>query len=168
MSLLAWHFVNEERTLRDGNTVEAGYVYEVERPIRLCSWGLHASINPLDALTYAPGPIVCRVRMSGEMIRDTDKLVATRREVLWMADATDILSEFARECALDVIHLWDAPVIVRRFLETGDEALRDAARDAARTASRATAEAAARDAAWNAAEKTQSLRLEKKLEGLSS
>jgi len=40
---------------------------------------------------------------------------------------------------LDVIHLWDAPAVVREYLETGDESKRDAAW------------AAARDAAWGAA-----------------
>jgi hypothetical protein len=55
--------------------------------------------------------------------------------------------EFARRCALDVAHLWDAPDVVRRFLETGDESLRYAAWDAAR----ATTWDVARDADWDAA-----------------
>ena len=62
-------------------------------------------------------------------------------------DATEPLRSFARQCALDVIHLWDAPAVVRQYLETGDESLRDAARYAARAA----AWDAARDAAWDAA-----------------
>jgi hypothetical protein len=78
-----------------------------------------------------------------------------------------VLREFARECALDVIHLWDAPQIVRDYLESGDDNLRAAARaaarvaawdaaraaawDAARAAARAAAMAAAGDAAWAAA-----------------
>ena len=53
------------------------------------------------------------------------------------------IRRFACQCALDVIHLWDAPPIVKKYLETGDEKLRDAAWDAAR--------AAAGDAAWDAA-----------------
>ena len=35
--------------------------------------------------------------------------------------------EFARWCALQVIHLWDCPEIVRLYLETGDESIRAAA-----------------------------------------
>ena len=41
------------------------------------------------------------------------------------------IRRFACDCALDVIHLWDAPPIVKKYLETGDEKLRDAAWDAA-------------------------------------
>jgi hypothetical protein len=44
--------------------------------------------------------------------------------------------EFARKCALDVIHLWNAPDIVIRYLETGDEEIREAAREAASAAVR--------------------------------
>jgi hypothetical protein len=66
---------------------------------------------------------------------------------------------FARRVALDVIHLWDAPPIVKEYLETGDEskraaawaAARDAAWDAARDAAWAAARDAARAAAWAAA-----------------
>lgn len=34
---------------------------------------------------------------------------------------------FVRMCALRVIHLWDAPEIVIRYLNTGDESIRDEA-----------------------------------------
>ena len=68
---------------------------------------------------------------------------------LWVVLHEEILSEatlreFARWCALQVIHLWDAPDVVREYLETGDETLRVVAWDAAR-ASRDVA-----DAVWNA------------------
>ena len=42
-----------------------------------------------------------------------------------------MLRAFARQCALDVIHLWNAPQVVRDYLTTGDESLRDAAGNAA-------------------------------------
>ena len=67
--------------------------------------------------------------------------VVLRKEIL--SEAT--LYEFARWCALQVIHLWDAPGVVRKYL-TGDETLRVAAWDAAQDASRA----AGRAAAWAA------------------
>jgi hypothetical protein len=150
--LLAWHFLPADRRLRhgDGRVVEAGQVLSVpdlDRPLDLCSYGMHASICALDALQYAPGPIVCRVELSGEILRDDDKVCAQHRRVLWMADATGALRAFARACALDVIDHWDAPDIVRRYLETGDESIRAAAWAAAWAAARA----AARDAAWAAA-----------------
>jgi hypothetical protein len=62
-----------------------------------------------------------------------------------------MLREFARWCALQVIHLWDAPDVVRQYLETGDESLRAAARAATRAAARNAARNAACDAARNAA-----------------
>src|SRR5690606_10054298 len=76
---------------------------------------------------------------------ETDKLVARRRRIVRRVDLTADLWAFARQCARDVLHLWDAPDVVRRYLETGDEALRDAARvaDEQRVATEAATEAAA-------------------------
>lgn len=94
--------------------------------------GLHASLHPLDALQYAPGEILCRVEMGGDIVYGDDKLVATERTVIAMGDATEMLRKFSRLCALDVIHLWDAPQVVIDYLNTGDESIRDAAWGAAR------------------------------------
>ncbi len=128
----------------------------------MCESGLHASERLIDALQYAPGPIICRVECGGEIERDTDKLICRERTILWrVEDGGTLLKEFARKCALDVAHLWDMPAIVRQYLETGDKTASAAARDAASAAARAaasatawaTASAAARDAAraWDAA-----------------
>jgi len=65
--------------------------------------------------------------------------------------------QFARWSALRVVHLWYCPDVVKQYLETGDEGLRDAARtavhaaawNAADASARASARAAA-DAAWDA------------------
>lgn len=62
--------------------------------------------------------------------------------------------QFARWCALSVIHLWDAPQVVEDYLTSGDERLRAAAAWAADRAAAAWAAdrtAAARDAARAAA-----------------
>ena len=137
--ILAWYFSAADRRLRygDGREIKAGVTHEVEGTPELCQRGLHASIDPLQALDYAPGPIIWRVRLSGVIVRGDDKLVATRRKYLWGYDATDMLRAFACKCALDVIDKWDAPAIVREYLETGDES------------KRAAAWAAAWDAAWD-------------------
>lgn len=47
--------------------------------------------------------------------------------VIWQYDATPVLRQFAREVALDVAHLWNAPPVVLRYLKTGDESIRDTA-----------------------------------------
>jgi len=165
-SILAWHFISTDCRLRYGDSrlVTPGSVVSVADPSKLntCTYGMHASVDVLDALEYAPGPVLCRVELSGTIIKDTDKLCAESRRVVWMADpkkADFAMRKFARRCALDVAHLWEMPDVVRRYLETGGEeirdaawaAARDAAWDAAWAAARAAAGDVAGDAAWAAA-----------------
>lgn len=168
-----WHFatVAEDGKSRlgynDGREVVVGETLRVEGEPSLCEHGLHASKRLFDALGYAPSSnlSLCRVTLGGTVKHDSDKSVGNERTVIAMLspEATEkLLRDFARWCALQVIHLWDAPDVVRQYLETGDESLRaaawaaawDAAWAAARDAARA-AEAAARAAeaaAWDAAE----------------
>ncbi len=150
--------------------VEAGQTLTVAGPLELCAVGLHASVNALDALKYAPGPVVCRVRLSGQVLapQGEDKMCASERTVLAMADATTVLHEFAVWCAEQALEReraagrepdarsWAALEAKRRWLRgeiTNDElaAARAAARDAAWDATRAAARAAAKAAAWAAA-----------------
>jgi hypothetical protein len=162
----AWYFSGKDCRLRygDNRKIEAGFLHTVDYKPILCEQGLHGSKRILDALEYAPGPVVWRVELTGDVVVGRDKLVATNREYQWGYDATEVLRQFARKCALDVIHLWDAPDVVVQYLKTGEESLRDAARTAAgaarvvgatRAARAATrvvgATRAARDAAWDAA-----------------
>ena len=147
---LAWHFVGD--TLRDGRPVpKDGEWLEHVGKLVMCETGLHASMNPLDALRYSPSTTLCRVRLGGKIIEDTDKVVAHRRRIVWRIDAEPVLRAFARGCALQAVPLWNAPDVVIRYLRTGDKNIRDAARDAARAAAWAAAGAAAGDAAWAAA-----------------
>jgi len=177
----AWHFLPESGRLANGDKrqVRVGRWLVHRGDLSMCERGLHASKRAIDALRHAPGPVVCRVEVGGEIIEGGGKLVCTRRKILWRYDASKVLRKFARLCALDVTHLWDPPDVVLRWLRTGDESIRDAAGDAARTAARAaardaagdaardaardaawaTAWAAARDAAWAAAWATQNKRL---------
>jgi len=144
-----WYFAHESNTLRHGDnrSIVIGETHVVDGPPALCSRGLHASRRATDALSYAPGPIVYRVRLGGAVVHGADKSCATERTyVAGGIDAGPVLRRWSRMCALDVIHLWDAPAVVTRYLKTGDESIRAAAWDAARDA-----RAAARDAAWDAA-----------------
>ena len=151
--VLAWHFAKSERKLNygDGREIIVGETHEVEGEIKLCSRGLHASINVLDALSYAPGLILYRVELSGTVLHGDDKLCASHRKYLAQIDATDIVLKFARDCAKDVLHLWNAPEVVVQFLETGDVSLARAASDAARAAADAARAAYAAGAAGAAA-----------------
>lgn len=146
----AYHFVGY--TLRDGRPVPSDgewLTHEGEAVMR--ESGLHASRDPFDALQYAPGPVLCLVDCDDVVDEGDDKLVCRRRRIVARFDATDLLRAFARECALDVVHLWYAPQVVVDYLRSGDDSLRDAARAAAWAAARAAALAAARAAACAAA-----------------
>lgn len=119
----AWYFSDQSKQLRygDGRQIRAGRTHKVKGELELCQNGLHASRNILDALSYAPGPVIWRVELGGEIIRGKDKLCASERTYLWGYDATAVLRAFARKCALDVVHLWGAPEAVARYIKTGAE-----------------------------------------------
>jgi hypothetical protein len=148
----AWYFSGEDKRLRYGDAREIvlGETHTIEGAPELCERGLHGSTKIIDALGYAPGPIVWRVELSGDMDIGSDKIAAQSRTYIdGGVNIEHILRKFARKCALDVVNLWDAPDIVVEYLKTGDEGLRAAARDAARDAAWAAWDAA-RDAAWAA------------------
>lgn len=171
----AWHFLQDDRKLRwgdDQEPVTVGKIYKVNaRNLELCSYGLHASVKAQDALSFAPGSVICRVRLSGKILEADDKLCASKREVLWMADATRTLHEFACWSAEQTVHLcgddprpkaaiqakrdWLDGKITDKELAAARAAAGDAAGDAARNAawdaSGYAAWAAARDAAGDAA-----------------
>lgn len=134
---IAYHFVGE--TLRDGSPVpEDGIWLRHKGPIKICQAGLHYSLEPFDALEYAPGAILCQVEVDGITETESDKGVARARKIVQRVDATEMLRWFARDQALSVIHLWDKcpPDVVLDYLMTGDESLRSAASSAASSAAR--------------------------------
>jgi hypothetical protein len=161
----AWHFTNG--SLRDGRPIpKAGETLRHDGELIMCKSGLHASRRLIDALDYAPGLTLHCVELAGKVLHEDDKSVAMERTILWTLPESvmePLLRDFARRCALDVIHLWDAPEVVVTYLKAGDESLRAAAREAAwaaagataraaaGAAARAAARAAAGDAAWAAA-----------------
>lgn len=153
-----WHFcqVDEHGVARlgygDNREVKAGETLRVEGEPVLCERGLHASRRLWDALSYAQGKrlALCRVELGGTVQHGDNESVGNSRTVVAMLDADTtetLLRDFGRWCALQVAHLWNAPDVVRQYLETGDELLRDAAW----AASRAADLEASRDAAWFAA-----------------
>ena len=139
--MLGYHFTGS--SLRDGRPIPPiGEWMEHEGEIVPCQSGLHSSECPFDALQYAPGNTLHRVELEGGLVPHgdpPDKWVGRRRKIVATIDAEELLRGFARWCALQVIDMWDAPPVVREYLETGDERKRDAARDAAREARAARA-----------------------------
>ena len=134
----AWHFTGDR--LSDGQPVPCvgEKLIFAEEPILR---GQGYSRRIIDALQYASGNAIHRVELGGSL--------ATERTVLFTVDGTDLLRKFARQCALDVIHLWAAPDVVKEYLKTGSEQLRSDANAAANDTWHATATAwatwAARD-----------------------
>ncbi len=126
-----WHFMSKDRKLGYGDNRKAvkGRWLEHDGPLELSQSGLHASQNIMDALKYAPGPIICRVQLGGTILPGYDKSVAQKRKIDWWVDGEKLLRifKFSCMCALDVIHLCDAPDIVVKYLQTQDEKIRDAA-----------------------------------------
>ena len=150
----AWHFLQDNGRLwwgpsgeMPGPKVKVGQTLTVKPPLIMCAHGLHASLNVFDALGYAPGALICRVELSGEIIKDPDKVVASERTILWMVDATNALFEFSCWCAeraLKQANVTDerswAAIHTRRAWLRGDAT--DADLDAARAAARAAEEKA--------------------------
>ena len=152
----AWHFLKDDGAMqwKCGRVLKPkdGQVLSVDPDkLELCAFGLHASERLIDALQYAPGAILCRVELSGRILRDTDKVVAERREILWRVDATRTLHEFALWCAREALaHIKNPDERSLAALDAKEAWLRgeitdqqlDAARDAAWAAARAAASAA--------------------------
>ena len=146
-----YHFTGNK--LRDGRDIPpVGKWLAHDGEIKMCYSGLHASPTAFQALEYAPGEILHKVYLRGELQEDSNKIVGRERRIIATIDASNILRHFARKVALDVAHLWDPPQLLIDYLKTGDESTRIAARDAARTATWASAQTAAQDIVWTAAQ----------------
>jgi hypothetical protein len=144
----AYWFCATDHKLRyeDGRVAKLGETHKAKGDLELCQNGMHASERLIDALAYAPGPVLYKVKLGGKIVRGDDKLCArSRTYVSGGVDITPQLRQFARMAALEVAHLWDIPPVVRQYLETGDESLREAA---AAAAAAAAADAAAYAAAY--------------------
>ena len=144
ISVKAWWLSSGKLGYSDDRRVRVGSTHKVKGELRMCENGLHGSRNILDALGYGRGKYIYRTDHGGEIIQGDDKLCSSERTYLWRVESEQVLRKFARMCALDVIHLWDAPKVVVEYLKTGAESKRDAARAEARAAEWAAAGAAAR------------------------
>lgn len=170
--ILAWHFLRDDCLLgyKDKRKVEIGKKITVDCKPVLCESGLHGSVRAIDALRYAPGPMVCRVVLSGEFAKGNDKIAATERTVIAMADATALLHTFACDIAEEAVLKYCNPpdprslsaIQTKRDWLTGKatDAQLAAARGAVSAAARDAVSAAARDAAWAAARDAQNELLE--------
>jgi len=162
----AWHFIQPNKKLRfePFTEIKVGETLKCDPDkIELCKFGFHASVKPVDALSFVSwdDAWICKVKLGGKIITGPDKVVSSERTVIWMHPVDDLLWEWACCCAEDVLHLANDPrsgaaVKARRDYQLGlitkDDlaAAMAAARDAARDAAMAARDAA-RAAAWDAA-----------------
>jgi len=155
MKIKAWHFATNDRRLGygDGRLVVKGRTlkYTGKKPIMMCTRGLHASERLIDALRYAPGNIICRVELSGEIIRGDDKLCATERKCLWWIDGEAVLWEMACWSAEQALPIWEKYYPDDRRPRNAIKARRGWLKGEVSDQELAAAWDAARDAAWAAA-----------------
>ncbi len=166
MTIYAYSFCRADMIRPDGQRIPDDGIeqYADDRPLELCRHGYHASVDVLDALRYAPGPILRRVRCSGEIIDGADKLVCRRRTEVWRVDMNRELRLYACWCARRALtrereagrepdpRLWAAIEVSERYAvgEATDDGL-SAAWSAAWYAAWSAARSAAESAAWSAA-----------------
>ena len=145
--MFAWHFVGP--TLRDGSAIpDDGVPLIYTKPLKICESGLHFSLDPFDALQYAPGEVLCKVKVEREATaqRQVDKGVCAKRTIVIRHNVRELLYDFACAEAWAVIKTHNPPSIIKAYLLGTPEE-----RDAERAAASAAARGAARDAAWDAA-----------------
>jgi len=156
----AYHFLKDDMCGGYGNEPawKEGEERSVKGKLVMCVHGYHASPSFYDALNYAKGNMACIVELSGEIIKDTDKYVATKRKLIKVVNAEKILRTWSCDCAERALKKamvkdgqgWNAIKVARLYNEgkaTKEElgAAWDAARDARAAAWGALA------AAWDAA-----------------
>lgn len=109
-----WFSISDTLPHGDGRKIVIGETLTVEGPIVPCERGLHDCPDPFDALQYAPGALLWRVRRGGVSVQDGDKWASSERTALAKRDATEMLRAFERVAAGAAAHAaawaaaWDA------------------------------------------------------------
>ena len=134
-TILAWHFTGVDAAgrpvLRDWQPVPpCGVGLEHAGPVVMCTSGLHASRDILDALSYSPGCWLHRVECAGIEVEEADKLVCRRRRVVASADMTWALVTWAEWCAGRADDASAASRDAAIYARNARNAASDAARDA--------------------------------------
>ena len=150
--MLAWYFARENNRLKfnDHRLITIGKMHTVKCAPILCCQGLHGSVQLLDALHYAPGPMLYRVDITRKLDIEGDKICGQRRKYLGVIDATEVVRRFTRNQALINIEKIKPHCAASQYelildwLKTGNPRLRVVAQTAAKAAA-----TAARSAAWS-------------------
>ena len=84
---ISFHYIKKSSNdgryvLRNLKEVAKGEVLS-EHKIKMCEYGLHASLSPKDAQKYMPyNSVLTKVKVWGKLICQQDKLVATHRQIV--------------------------------------------------------------------------------------
>jgi hypothetical protein len=147
---------SDNRRPEKGVTMRDPDLSKSEGELKLCKGGFHACTQAIDALQYAPGSWVAKVKLSGTILKDTNKACATERTPLTSyVDLTRKLHLFAIGEARRALHMakvkdercWNVLKMKLKWLlgKVTDDKLavaREAAQEAAREAAWAAQEAA--------------------------
>lgn len=123
----AWWFCNEDHRPwpEYGHVASVGKAYESDPDkLALKVSGFHGSASILNALQHDRGTHVFYSCMGGRILHG--KWCMSASEITYLAGGVDIsgvLHAFARQCARDVLHLWDAPQVVADYLNSETEEL---------------------------------------------
>ena len=105
---------------------EQGEKIDHEGFVRISCSDLIVFNDPNKALSTESGFCLHEV-MIEEKTNDNNEVIGYQETVLRSVDMMDSILSYMRRCALDVIDLWDAPDIIRKYLETDNEELWDEA-----------------------------------------
>lgn len=83
-SIKCWHFANKNLVNNEHHYAAVGVNEPKVNDIALCHNGYHGSIDVIDALNYISGrgKRAEYIKLSGEIIKDSNKLVASNRVCL--------------------------------------------------------------------------------------
>ena len=118
-----WFSREDGTTKHLEDPAEVGKTHTFEGDPVPCQAGLHFSPTPWDAVQYACGPIMWEVEGPDDAVPHgdpIDKHAGKWRKYLRRVDLAKTCRLFAAQEALSVVDKWDAPAIVREYLE--DEA----------------------------------------------
>ena len=123
LTIRGWHFIGADFKLRfSQETVELGKISEATGPISLCNNGMHACRLILDALKFANGPVVCRVKIFGETQEDREKICGRYRQVLAYGDIIWQLHQYGFDLTSSILSgeetdLWELLDVKKKWIE---------------------------------------------------
>jgi len=129
--MIGWYFSNQPLAHVSGKwQIYAGEKVKFNEGLSITTYAFDA----LHLDTSCDGSILHRAELEGELVKwgeECLRVFGRRRMILQSFYAEPMLWRFARWCALQVVHMWNPPMIVQSYLKSGHESDRRAANAAA-------------------------------------